>query len=378
MNSENGDCFEVRTDSATVKVGLFEDIFCSLSVPAILIDCSGTILLSNSTFDSFLACAPGVSMQSRNLFDFLQKSDGKNVGKFFESFVRSRNNSASLDAYLQDCQKAAKFAEVTFIRLTTSEQILVVLVDKTEIGLSHEELKQKTEDLENLFYIISHNMKSPIVSIQGYAKLLLEASSAGTSTVCTHYVERIVQNAAKMNMMVQDILEFSKVSNKLPAPTGVSLQDILTQVRAECFFQIKKKNIHFDVPEDLPVVVADAEEIGSVFLNLVENAIKYIGDEPNPEVEIAWEDKARFYVFSVRDNGPGIDQKFHETVFDLFERAQAADKTDGSGVGLAVVKRVVEKHGGFVKLYSKPGQGTTVYFTLPKYALHAEIPELDN
>lgn len=364
--SEKGDFIEVRTDNVAAPGDLFEDIFQSLTVPTILLDHSGTISLANSAFDSFLACEPQAFRRGRNLFNYIHRSDTTKVAGFFETFVSSDEQSTSLDAQLLDCKKKIKLAQITFSRLTATEDILAVLVDKTEMGLSHEELKQKTEDLENLFYIISHNMKSPIVSIKGYAKLLLEAHSAGASPEWTHHVERIVQNAAKMNMMVQDILEFSRVSNRVPAPSGVSLQLILNEVRAEYFFQIKQRNIHLDIPEDLPVVMADAEEMRAVFLNLIENAIKYIGNTPNPCIKIAWEDKPRFYVFKVKDNGLGVDEKYHEAVFDLFERAAAAEQIDGTGVGLAVVKRIVEKHDGCVKFSSQPGKGTTVYFTLPK------------
>ncbi|MFQ5825518.1 MAG: ATP-binding protein, partial [bacterium] len=126
------------------------------------------------------------------------------------------------------------------------------------------------------------------------------------------------------------------------------------------------RNIKLEIASDLPTVLANREDLITIYYNLFDNAIKYLGDNKNPKIEVGWEEQKNFYVFWVKDNGIGVSKEFQEKVFDLFHRGSASRKIEGTGVGLAIVKRIVERHRGVIRLSSDIGKGSTVYFTLPK------------
>jgi len=194
-----------------------------------------------------------------------------------------------------------------------------------------------------------------------------------------HYLQRIQKNTERMNTMVHDILAFSKVSKKDYNFSELMLADIINSIFTEHYFRLKEKHIKLCIPSDLPSLIANKEGLTTVFENLLDNAIKYMGENENPVIEIGWENKKRFLVFWVKDNGVGLPKEYQSKVFNLFERGDIDKKRtiEGTGVGLAIVKKIVELHGGMVKLSSEPNRGTTVYFTLPVISKPDELNKDD-
>jgi PAS domain S-box-containing protein len=240
------------------------------------------------------------------------------------------------------------------------------------------QLRRREEELENFVYVISHNLKTPIISVQGFANLLREELGGRLSEEHLHFLDRISKNAMHMEKMILDLLEFSRLGRELPQRGEVEVGEVLREVTEEMrlLHQIARKqeqsgarNLEppeFVLPPQLPRLWADANGLKTVFQNLLSNALKYRRPEAPLRIEIGWQDLPRFHAFSVRDNGTGMEPLFQKKAFDLFQRGPHVGHVAGTGVGLAVVRRIVENHRGLVRLDSKPGEGTTVYFTIPK------------
>jgi signal transduction histidine kinase len=169
-----------------------------------------------------------------------------------------------------------------------------------------------------------------------------------------------------MEGLVTDLLALSSIGKVLSTFKDVSSLEIVKNVTTGLQDKLKENRIELVVAEDLPPIYCDAERIYQVFENLLVNAIKYMGDTENPRIEIGFEDNGGFHQFYVRDNGVGIDAKYHQKVFEMFHRLREVEKEEGTGLGLAIVERLVNNHGGRVWVESEKGKGATFYFTLPK------------
>jgi len=243
---------------------------------------------------------------------------------------------------------------------------LGIAKDMTEQRRAEREIRRKSEELENFVYLISHNLKAPIVSVQGFASLLMSEGDELDDAQRQRYLDRILKNVAHMQEMIHDLLEFSRIGRVERKEERVNLQELLESLVEEMRLQFMEKRIAVRLPADLPIVTGDRDGLQAIFSNLLSNAVKYIGNPEEPKIEVGWEDKGRFFVFWVRDNGIGIEPKYQEKVFDLFHRGGQGHEVEGTGVGLAIVKRIVENHGGAVQIVSERGVGTTVSFTLPQ------------
>jgi len=343
----------------------FKTLFHNLQFPAAIVQPDGEIFYANSAFLKSFDLAEKLVIK-RNLLDYISSSTRNRLVQLFETEVLLRDaRSTSILCDFIDGNHVPVDVRLSLKWVGEIGGILVIIEKENSSVNSTSNPKKKTEELENLFYIISHNLKSPIVSIQGFVKLLLEGSGEKFSPEERHFIERIQQNASRLNDMVQDVLQFSRLTQKTPHLELVSLSQVLNNIKVECFFRLKEKNISLKIARDLPQIEADSEDVTTVFHNLIDNAIKYIGETVDPEIEVGWEARPRFNAFWVSDNGPGVREKSRESLFKMFERAENTKKVEGAGVGLAIVKGIVEKYGGQVRFTSEFGRGTKVYFTLP-------------
>lgn len=244
------------------------------------------------------------------------------------------------------------------------------------------QLQRREEELQNFVHVFSHNLKTPIISIQGFAGLLREELGAQLGNEHLHFLERIQKNAMLMEQMLADLLQFSKLGRELPKFGWVDLREILREViddmklleqiaqRQETTAQTTNSEaqppVEFDVPQQLPHLWAEAAGLKTVFQNLFSNAMKYRRADVSLRIEIGWQELPRFHALWVRDNGMGMDALFQKKAFNLFQRGPQVGHIPGTGVGLAIVRRIVENHKGLVRVDSKLGEGTTIYFTIPK------------
>ncbi len=235
-----------------------------------------------------------------------------------------------------------------------------------ETSQNTQKLSRANEELEDFVFTVSHDLKAPIVSISGFATILMTEYGDRFDEEGHHYLERIQGNVKQMENLIRDLLELSRVGRVVNPFERVAIGDIVRTAIDDLLLQIKQKNVEVIVHENLPEVVCDKARILQVFTNLISNAVKYIGDTPEPKIEVGFKEIDDFYQFYVKDNGIGIDPKYHKKIFELFHMLKELENVEGTGVGLTIVRRIVENHKGRVWVESEKGKGATFYFTLPK------------
>jgi PAS domain S-box-containing protein len=225
------------------------------------------------------------------------------------------------------------------------------------------ELEVKNAELETFTYTVSHDLKSPLVTIQGFLNLIEKDALEGNIADLREDLEHVRSASAKMKQLLDDLLEISRVGSQRPLLSDLSMAELADEALALLRGGIQEKKITVKLEKGLPRVVGDRTRLVQVYQNLVENAVKYMGSQPEPLVEIGarWQDEKT--VFFVRDNGIGLDQHHREKVFGLFQKIDV--NSAGTGVGLALVERIVRVHGGRVWVESEGmGRGSTFLFTL--------------
>lgn len=237
--------------------------------------------------------------------------------------------------------------------------------DITEKKKYQNQLKAVKEELENFVYTISHDLKSPIVSIEGYVSMLLEKYSNGMDGNGLHYLNRIEWNIQKMGKLLNSLLELSRIGRVIGQKREVMVREIIDQALKVQQVSIDRRGVTVEIQDGLPAITCDQQRLYQVFSNLTGNAIKFIGDQPNPLVRIGYREAGDMHEFFIKDNGIGIDPKYHEKIFGIFQRLEDVKNVEGTGVGLTIAKRIIEHHGGRIWIESETGKGSTFYFTIP-------------
>ncbi len=199
--------------------------------------------------------------------------------------------------------------------------------------------------------------------ISSYLQLLQRRYQGHIDEKADKYIYFAVDGASRMQVLINDLLEFSRVTTKAKEPEPTNCEFVLDQVLSnlEIFIKENKASVSH-VP--LPEVIADNTQLAQVFQNLIANGIKFHGEEP-PKIHISAKKKEKEWVFSVRDNGIGIDPQYSEKIFEIFKRLHKKEEYRGTGIGLAICKEIVERHGGHIWVESELSKGSTFYFTLP-------------
>ncbi len=244
--------------------------------------------------------------------------------------------------------------------------VLGNIVDITEQKRAEEELQKVNEELKNFVHVVSHDLKTPIISVQGFSSRLLNKYEEKLGEKGRIYLQQIKASARRMEVLVADLLALSTIGGVVSTFEDVSSLEIVRNVTSGLQDQLKESRIEFVVADNLPTIYCDGDRIYQVFENLVVNAIKFMRDTKNPKIEVGYEDREDFHQFHLRDNGIGIDPKYHRKIFEKFHRLKEIEDGEGTGLGLAIVDRIVNNHGGRVWVESEPGKGATFYFTLPK------------
>lgn len=228
------------------------------------------------------------------------------------------------------------------------------------------ELEAKNAELERFTYTVSHDLKSPLVTIRGFLGLLERDALAGHQEQMKRDIEQIRSATTTMQHLLQDLLQLSRIGRLMNPPVTVPFAMLVDDALALVAGQITNRGVEVAVAPALPTVVVDRPRIVEVLQNLLDNAVKFMGNQPAPRIEIGTVSEREEIrgLFFVRDNGLGVERPYQEKIFGLFERLDPA--VEGTGIGLALVKRIIEVHNGRIWLESDgSGKGSTFYFTLP-------------
>lgn len=234
---------------------------------------------------------------------------------------------------------------------------------RQDMALIHE-ISAKAEQLERFSHTISHDLRTPLTAIGGFAEFLGNQIAQGKLDQAALCTERIVENTRRMERRLEDILKLAKIGRLIEPTEEVDLQGIITDTLDMMVRRLAKEHITVEVADHFPRVVGDSTRLQEVFENLLDNAIRYIGEEPN-RIAIGWRQQGPETVFFIRDNGVGIDPCHFESIFELFTRQ--VKTIAGEGVGLAISKGIIEAHGGRIWVESEgPGTGSCFCFTFGK------------
>ena len=226
------------------------------------------------------------------------------------------------------------------------------------------ELESKNAELERFTYTVSHDLKSPLVTITGFLGYLEKDALSGDHQKIKGTIERITLAARKMQSLLNDLLELSRIGRIMNLPENVSFEGIVKEAIERVRGQLEAKQTQIKIQNNLPTVYGDRVRLVEVLQNLIDNSTKYSNPASTPCIEIGTKEDAQGQtIFFVQDNGIGIDPQFHERIFGLFNKLDT--KAEGTGIGLTLVKRIIEVHGGNIWVESELGKGATFYFTLP-------------
>jgi PAS domain S-box-containing protein len=225
-----------------------------------------------------------------------------------------------------------------------------------------EELRRSNAELEQFAYVASHDLQEPLRMVANYTELLAKRYQGRLDERADKYIHYASDGARRMHRLVSDLLTFSRVGSQgqpmVPTSSQQALQHVLDTMQPLVRDAGAQVEFH-----DLPVVAADEDQLQQLFQNLIANAIKFRADAA-PRIVVSAVPEGRRWHFSVADNGIGLEMRFAERIFQMFQRLHELGRYEGSGIGLAIAKRIVERHGGRIWVESAPGTGTTVHFTL--------------
>lgn len=258
--------------------------------------------------------------------------------------------------------------------LTNEPLKLKLLVDQKtkDLDLTNSELKQSTreleasnKELEQFAFVASHDIQEPLRMISSFMQLLKKNYGDQLDDRAHEYMSFAEQGARRLQQIILDLLEYSKVGNVHDKKESIQLNELIGDYQLLRSKVIREKKVRL-TSDELPVIINYKVPIRQLFFNLLDNAIKYSDPERMPEIHVGAKDLGNAWEFSVSDNGIGIDSEYFEKIFILFQRLHSADEYSGTGIGLAIVKKVIENIGGEIRVESEPGKGSSFIFSVPK------------
>jgi signal transduction histidine kinase len=235
--------------------------------------------------------------------------------------------------------------------------------EEENIRKLNKELERSNKELEQFAYIASHDLQEPLRMVSSYLQLIAERYKGRLDADADDFIHYAVEGANRMQTMINDLLAYSRVGTRGRPFEPADCNTILEQALSNVKFPIEETGAVI-THDPLPVLTADRSQLVQVFQNLISNAIKFRG-ERTPEIQISTEKKDGEWIFSVKDNGIGFDPKYADKIFDTFKRLHTAVKYPGSGIGLTICRKIIERHGGRIWSESEPGKGAIFYFTIP-------------
>lgn len=286
------------------------------------------------------------------------------LARSFNNLARAlKNNIAKKDQYATELAKLNEGLEQQVAARTE------------ELEHSNLRLKREISEKNDFLRTVSHDLGAPLRNIGGLTHMLEKKYGDSLGEEGKDRLERIRNNVSRELEMIEQLLELSRLKTRRQKKQIVDLMELLAQIRQDLTYSIEEKGIHLVVLDVLPSIWAERDRIRQLFQNLIDNAIKYMGDNPEPEIAIGWSENPKAHLFWVKDNGIGIPNDQREKIFGVFKRVKTKEvnAVEGKGVGLASVKTIVELYGGEIWVESQVGSGSTFYFTFNRSIVDPEI-----
>lgn len=236
-----------------------------------------------------------------------------------------------------------------------------------QLAEANDALAVKNKELDDFTYIVSHDLKEPLRGVKAFTKLLIEDYSKKLDNEGKEHLHVISESSSRMTQLIEDLLNLSRIGRIRNIEPDVDMNEVLSDVKKNLAYSLEEKKVDLKIAGDFPKVECDRIRISEVFSNLISNAVKYSKKDVRPVIGVGYSEKHDLYEFYVKDNGIGIEEQYHDKVFQIFQRLHAkGGEYEGTGAGLTIVKKIVENHGGKIWVESKEGEGSTFYFTLPR------------
>ena len=226
------------------------------------------------------------------------------------------------------------------------------------------ELMRSNEDLQQFAYVASHDLQEPLRMVSSYVQLLARRYRDKLDEDAHDFIDFAVDGVTRMQTLINDLLQYSRVSTRGKPFTQTNISKVLEKTIRNLKVALEESGAVIKY-KSLPTVPADESQLLQVFQNLIGNSIKFRGNNP-PEIHVSAKKQNNHWVFSIRDNGIGIEPQYSDRIFVIFQRLHRKKEYPGSGIGLTISKKIIERHGGGIWFESEPGKGTTFYFTLPE------------
>jgi PAS domain S-box-containing protein len=289
------------------------------------------------------------------------RSDGSEFPIELSISVIKTDGTDTFCGFITDITERKRAEEA--IRLF-NQKLEQMVADRTQ------ELEIANKELEAFSYSVSHDLRAPLRSIHGYMNIFSEEYSDKVDDEARRLIDIILKNSQKMGQLIDDLLAFSHLGRRDLTKGTVSIKDMATNIWEEQRKMEPGREITCTIQE-LPQAYADGITIKQVWVNLISNAIKYSRNTAKAVIEIGFEDKDDCIIYYVKDNGAGFDMQYYSKLFGVFSRLHSFQEFDGTGVGLAIVRRIIEKHNGTIWAEGKINEGATFYFSIPKKPVSA-------
>jgi len=315
------------------------------------------------------------------LLDFL--ADNEKSIEIVESIINTGKWSGEYKALRKDGSTFTALSYANVIKDTGGNQTALYssVVDITERKVAEREiqklnqeleervllrtsqLEEANKELESFSYSVSHDLRAPLRAIDGFSRILMDEYLASLPPEAQHYLDLVRKNTAEMDKLIDDLLAFSRLANQAPDREIISPNKIVKLVLEDLAGEMGGRQIELIVAE-MPETKADPSLIKQVYLNLIDNAIKFTRGKEPAQIEIGYLEQGGEQIYFVKDNGVGFDMQYEDKLFSVFQRLHKTEDFEGTGVGLAIVLRIIRRHGGRIWAKSEVSQGATFYFTL--------------